>query len=292
MVAAVIKDFVCTTPNQDRIFLPFLQKREVYLHADFRYGPDDATLWPQPWVEFYCHLGAIPRKPVNPDDPLSIMWWDPSRDDFESFNGSLVDGLGELSRLKYFSLKEMMTSLESRLDDFKKTAAKPNSLLLSLEKAMQAACVRLGSLKTTFSEMRFGITEFQRYYLKVRGCLDYLEIYKPRMDGRKPAAETVANCVGSFTNIPRIVQDFQTAGLPVWFLRPSKIWETPVNCNILEITVPLKPADVLCVSQHDPPFAPIYRGPATDYRRHSAIHDHSRMWLVFKDPFQGESSKG
>jgi hypothetical protein len=112
----------------------------------------------------------------------------------------------------------MMTSLESRLDDFKKTAAKPNNLLLSLEKAMQVACIRLGSLKTMLSEMRFSVTEFQRYYLEVRGCLDYLEIYKLRMDGRKPVAETVVDCVGAFTNIPCIVQDFQMVGLPVWFL--------------------------------------------------------------------------
>ena len=291
-MAAVIKDFVCTTPNQDQIFLPPMQRREVYLRADFRYGPDDPTLWPQPWIEVYCHLGAIPRKPEDPNDPLSIMWWDLGREDFESFDGSLVDGLGELSRAKFFSLKEMMTNLESRLEDFKKTAQKPNNLLLSFEKAMQAACVHLDSLKTTFSEMKFGVTEFQRYYLEVRGCVDYLEIYKLRMDGRRPPADTVANCVGAVTNIPHVVQDFHTAGLPIWFLRPSQLWKTPFECNILEIANPRNPSDVLCVSQHDPPFPSIFRGLATDYRRHSALHGYSRMWLVFKDPFQGESSKG
>lgn len=97
-VAAVVEDFVCTTPNQTRIFLPSMRKAEVRLRADARYGPDDPTLWPQPWVERYCHLGAIPRKPDDPNDPLSIMWWDPTCDDFKSLDGSLVDGIGELCR--------------------------------------------------------------------------------------------------------------------------------------------------------------------------------------------------
>jgi hypothetical protein len=54
-----------------------MQSTEVKLRADIRYGPDDPTLWPQPWVGLYCHLGAIPRKPDDPNDSLSIMWWDP-----------------------------------------------------------------------------------------------------------------------------------------------------------------------------------------------------------------------
>jgi hypothetical protein len=142
------------------------------------------------WVPF-------PESLTMSNDPLSIMWWNPTHDDFKSFDGSLVDGLGELSRSKFLSFQAMVTSLENRIEDYKKTS-KPNNLLSSLVKAMQDACLRLGSLKTTYSEMRFGVTEFQRYYLEARGCLDYLELYKPRMDGQKPPAETVANCVGRF----------------------------------------------------------------------------------------------
>ncbi len=216
-----------------------MQKRQVHLRADFRYGPDDPTLWPQPWVRQYPHLGAILRKPDDRDDPLSIMWWDPTGDDFESSGVRLVDGLGELSRAKFLSFEVMMMNLESRVYEYRKTSTIPNPLLLIMVKAMQDACVRLGSLKTTFTEMGFGVTEFQRYYLEVHALLDYLELYKPRMDGQKPAATTVANCVGIFTNIGRVTQDFCTAGIPVWLLRPRKLWESPITCNILEVVTPL-----------------------------------------------------
>ena len=262
-----------------------MQKTEVKLRADIRYGPDDPTLWPQPWVEMYCHLGAIPSKPDDVNDPLSIMWWDPTPDDFKFFGGSIVDGLGELSGSKLLLLRNLMSSMESRIEGHKQLFKNPNKLLLLLVRAMQDSFTRLDGLKTTFSEMRVGVTEFQRYYLEIYGCLDYLEIHKPRMDGQRPPAESIMKCMGAITNIPRIVQDFYTAGLPVWFMRPSAAWDSPNRCNILEMVTPLDPANVLCVSENYPPFPTIFYGDPTDPKRHGTFYSHSRMWLVFKDPF-------
>ena len=39
-VAAALPNFVCTTPNQDKIPLPPMQMRELFLRSDFRYGPE------------------------------------------------------------------------------------------------------------------------------------------------------------------------------------------------------------------------------------------------------------
>ena len=267
-----------------------MEKTELKLLADVRYGRDDPILWPQPWVDMYCHLGAIPRKPTDPNDPLSIMWWDPTPEDFKAFGGSLIDGLGELSGSKLLALQRMKSNMEDRIEDHKRAFPKPNKLLLLIVRAMQDSFARLDSLKTTYLEMRISVTEFQRYYLEIYGCLDYLEIYRGRIDGERPAAESVENCVGAITNIPCIVQDFHRAGLPIWFLRPSSDWDSPVRCNILEIVTPLDPADVLCVSEHYPPFPSIFYGSSADPKRHDAFYNHSRNWLVFKDPFA--SSRG
>ena len=117
-VAGIVKDFVVTTPNQSQIFLPPIQKRDVFLRADFRYSPDDPRLWPQPWIPTYCHLGAIPSKPDDPNDPLAPMWWDPTHDDFKTFDSGVVDGLGELKRSKFLLLRGLMINLESRLDNY------------------------------------------------------------------------------------------------------------------------------------------------------------------------------
>ena len=89
------------------------------------------------------------------------MWWEPTHDDFKSFGGSLVDGLGKLLGLKQLSLWKMMSSMESRVEDHKKIFLSPNRLLLLLARAMQNTFTHLDSLKTTFIEMRVGVTEFQ-----------------------------------------------------------------------------------------------------------------------------------
>jgi hypothetical protein len=267
-----------------------LQKTEVKLRADTRYGPDDPTLWPQHWVEEFCHLGAIPRKPDDPLDSLSIMWWDPTSDDFESFGSSIINGLGELSGSKLVFLQKMMSSMEVRIEDHKLAYPNTNKLLLLLERAMKDSFTRLKSLKTTFTEMRLGVTEFQWYYLELYGCLDYLKIYKPRMEGLRPPAEFVINCVGAVAHIPHIVQQFCNAGLPVWFLRPSSDWDSTIRCNILEIVTPLNPADVLCVMEHYPTLPAIFYGSPTDMKKHDAFYSHSQTRLVFKDPFGGSKS--
>ena len=54
--------------------------------------------------------------------------------------------------------------------------------------------------------------------------------------------------------------------------------------------ISLNPASSLCVLEHDPPFSLIFRGFATAHEKQGAIHNYSREWLAFKDPFQ--PSKG
>jgi hypothetical protein len=181
----------------------------------------------------------------------------------------------------------MMSSIDNRIKDHKRAFPNPNNLLLLLARALQDLFTCLDSLKTTFTEMTIGVTKFQCYYLELYGCLDYLKIYKPHMDGEKPPAESVMNCMGAITNIPCIVQDFYTAGLPVWLIRPSAAWDSPVRCNILEIVTPLKSDDVLCVSEKYLPFPAIFYGSPTDPKRHGAFYTQSWKWLVFKDPFGG-----
>ena len=144
-VVAVIEDFVCTTPNQTRIFLSSFQKTEVKLCADVHYRPDNPMLWPQPYVELCCHLGAILRKPDDLNDPLLIMWRDPTSDDFKSFNAGVVNGLGKLSVSKLSSLWKMMCSLESRIKAHKKAFPQQNEFLLLLVRAMQGAFTCLDS---------------------------------------------------------------------------------------------------------------------------------------------------
>ena len=50
--AAFIGDFVYTSPNQYVIWCP-APTEGVFLRSDFRFGPHDPTLWPQPHIAEY-----------------------------------------------------------------------------------------------------------------------------------------------------------------------------------------------------------------------------------------------
>ena len=54
-------------------------------------------------------------------------------------------------------------------------------------------------MTTTFFEMKFGITEF--HYLEMLSILDYLEIYKPHIDGIQTRTQSVDNRMGVFMSV-------------------------------------------------------------------------------------------
>jgi len=291
-VAAVMGDWLITTPNQDVIWHPPWDKRSVRLRADARYGFDDPMLWPQAYVIEYPHLGAIPRKPDDPNDPLSIMWWDPAESNFAYSLNDLVDGLGQLSRDMCEKFDACRKELLRRIDEYKAKANVPNYYLLSIGKAMNHAGVRLGCIPSSFQEMKFGVTEFQRYYLETLGLLDYLEVYKPRMDGAAIRASSVSvdNRIGVFASSARVVQEFYDAGLPVWFIRETKkLIENPnTDINVLKLVEARRPEQFLIVAESNPPFPIVYRGQTNTLQKYASMHAFSRTWMVYRDPFSQE----
>ena len=106
----------------------------------------------------------------------------------------------------------MLKELKERVEKYEKKST-PNSLLSLLVRAMDDALIRVGSLKSPFGLMWFKITEFQRLYLEIYALLDYLETYKPCMDGHQPPATTIANCIGAL----------------MYLVRPCYLWTKPNN---------------------------------------------------------------
>lgn len=282
--------YICTTPNQCYIpYPPTIGAHSPRIRADFRYGIHDHTLFPQPYVQFYSHLGAIPRKPRDDNESLAIMWWDPRPEDFVASNGGILFGTGSLAKPKFALLESMNRELQARVAKYRESTdpVPPRhalDLIATCATALSDALIRLGTLKTSYTQMRFTVTELQRYYLELVGLLDYMQVYQPRMRGLLPAASTVDDRVGVFTVNEAIVQEFQRAGLPVWFVRP---WDgKPFTNNVLEVVEAI-PSDAR-MEDYDPPFPTIYTGSLGSREVLDAIHQFSRNWFTFKDPFFSE----
>jgi len=213
------------------------------------------------------------------------MWWNLTPGDFLSYTGEI--GIGLLRRARYSQLEEMKRKLDTRIAMYCKNNSNPNELLILLERELLNVFVRLGSLRMTFTQMVFSVTEFQRCYLETVGLLDYIEIYHPRKYGLTTAS-TVANDGGVFTNKLNVVQDCFNADIPVWFRQPKQ--PGPFPHNVLNVVEPFEPSRFLCVDKPDPPFPAIYDGPLDICEKHNALHRFTRSWLVFKDPFTHEPS--
>ncbi|PPQ83571.1 hypothetical protein CVT24_004788 [Panaeolus cyanescens] len=288
-VGVAMGKYVYTTPNESFIPCPVLGSRTIAVRNDYRYGPDDHTLWPQPYSETFPHLGAIPRRPQDPQNPLSAMWYDPIDTDFVPVHkGGIAKGLGKLSStLLNNRFAPLVSAVQIRFQAYiaQIPDEKPEKKFVSsIERALHYSYSRLISLPTTWHHIRFTVAEVQRYYLELVGFLDYMEIFKPRMDGLQPPSGSVAQTIGVFTNKTRIVEEFMAAGLPVWYMRPV---DSNFGSNVLSVVEPLQYFGVLVTKVHSA-FPVLF-----DAKKYIStgdvvglIHTFSRKWISAPDPFE------
>jgi hypothetical protein len=282
-------EYFVTTPNQTFIPEPPAGDRKVVMRADSLYADDDPILWPQPYNAFNCHHGAIPtRKSLSAH---LIIWWEPTHRDFIPLRDptSPIRGLGKLSDSKLGDLKSSVSILLTRVQVLMSGSSKfrAPSTLGPMVKMIEHGLVRLESVWTNFRQMAFGVRDVQRCWLDLMAMLDYMEVYKPRMDSARLAVGSppakVADTVGVFTNDIRVAQDFFHAGLPFWLTRPaSDLGQT----NVLAAVPLLVPRNYgICFESHRFKYPIIYQGPASSTQKHEAILRYARNFLRYPDPF-------
>ena len=282
-------EYFVTTPNQTFIPEPPAGDRKVIMRADSLYADDDPILWPQPYNAFNCHHGAIPR--AKSLSAHLIIWWEPTHSDFILLRNpaSPIRGLGKLSDSKLGELKRSVSVLLSRVHTFMSNPSKSRAppILGPMVKMIEHGLVRLGSVWTNFRQMAFGVRDVQRCWLDVMAMLDYVEVYKPRMDSARLAVGSppveVADTVGVFTNDLRVAQDFFHAGLPFWLTRPaSDLGQT----NILAAVPLFAPRHYgICFESHRFKYPVIYQGPASSPQKHEAILLYARNFMRYPDLF-------
>jgi hypothetical protein len=181
-----------------------------------------------------------------------------------------------------------VTSLLDRVKLYERAtpqARRPPSVA-PLAKWLEHGLVQLGSVHTTFRQTEFIVRDMQRVWLELWAVLDYMEIYKPCMDGRAPAAVEVADTIGVFTHSIRVAQDFFVAGLPCWLIRP---FSELTDQNILEVVDLIPPEGYLTLGRHRFPYPIIFTGSASSLEKYHNIHQYARNFLHSPDPFGSAS---
>jgi hypothetical protein len=285
IVGAVIVNgkFYITSANADYIPFPPLDNRQVKLRADTRYGDDDPTQWPQPYIQFHCHLAAIPR-PNTLLDHL-VIWWTPTIADLTCPpHSGPVSGLWKLREQKYNELRTSVQFLTKRVTKYQQSIPpdrKPIAIHPSV-KWLQQVLDQLLLVQMSLRHIEFVVRDLQRVWLNVWAILDYTEIYKPRMDGDTPPVGGVADTIGTFTSRIRVAQDMFLAGLPCWLIRDSKTFSDEKIFRIAEL---FHPKDYIVLAPHKFNYPVIFKGLSTDYQMHRAIELYARNFLCSQDPF-------
>jgi hypothetical protein len=285
-VGAVLRGgyFFVTSPNMDVVYEPPLGKnRAMFLRRDFRYADDDPLLWPQPYVSSACHHGAIPRRPEH-DDRRDILWWNPDQTDLSVNSSDLVLGIGKIPHDRLVQFQQLVGELQDRVQEYKSDKSHPtkNSEILTLSNWLGQGLSRLERLPMDFTQLKFCVAEVQRAFLELTAGLDYLYIYKPRMDGILPPATETARTIGVFTMDSTILQEFTRAGLPVWFMRPA---HTLPGVRVDSIVETRKPNEFLELREAETKFDTVFCGSADDPKKRRAIALHSRQFFSYYNPF-------
>ena len=149
-------------------------------------------------------------------------------------------------------------------------------------KWLQQVLDQLLSVQMLFHHMEFIVWDLQRVWLHVWAILDYMQIYKPCMDGLAPSDKGVANMIGTFMTTIHIAQDMFLASLPFWLIRSS---DTFAEEKIFQIDLILHPKDHIILDPHQFTYPIIFQGPATSLEKYCSIEVFACNFLCLQDPF-------
>lgn len=201
--------------------------------------------------------------------------------------GGPLSGLGKLCVARYRELQTSVEFLMNRVKKYTESARNPSTLIQPSVKWLQQVLDQLYSVQTSFRHIVFVVRDLQRVWLHLWAVLDYMEIYKPRMDGNVPPADDVADTIGTFTSNIRVAQDMLLAGLPYWLIRPSHEFS---DQKIFRISQIFHPRDYVMLEPHKFPYPIIFKGEATSFEKYRNIDLFARNFLCSQDPFAATSS--
>ncbi|KAF8328277.1 hypothetical protein F5887DRAFT_1083259 [Amanita rubescens] len=277
-----------SSPNCDYIPLPPGTRCNVYARYDGRFGPDDHTQWPQPFLPKFPHLCCIPKKKEAPREH-SVMWQDPVRAEFIRIESN-VPGFGRWSEwwLEEFckSCKWLLEELARRRANNKNLDSHPEVAPLSTN--LERALSRLRAVPMGYRGAMISLRLVQRLWLELYALIEYVDRYLPSMEGRAPRATQVADVIGCFVHTAYSAEQLFAAGIPYWFVREVHRFDKE---NILSIDTVVIPGDLLVTEDHAGYAPRIYQGDP-NVNRYLAICNYSLKHMRYADPFAGGLPNG
>lgn len=289
-VGAVLKDgnyFIMSPYPQQSIPCPPFDS-VVQLRADWRFGPDDPTSWPQVFMSAFRHYCVIKAKPSDPFDPDNI-WWKPLEEpDFHPG----PRGSGEISTLFLRLYHEPYEDLRRRVRAYinanhrKDIPRDVYTLVIQLESSFG----RLRELAYTWYVAGRTVSKFQHVYLELLALMDWIEIYVPVLESRIPLPPSRENpsIMGTYLagGDTEWVERFYAARIPFWIIWPTN----QLSLKRIDSVAPLlHPENVVCMelTRHS---RPLFRGGFGRPEKFHAIIRYFNTLISCENPFVHEDS--
>ncbi|KAK1224749.1 hypothetical protein PQX77_012333 [Marasmius sp. AFHP31] len=284
--------FFVTSPNSSVIYKPLFGPRDVYLRQDYLLGAEDPLLYPQPFLPDRCHWAAIPRRPLRPESARAKWWTFPPPEAFVNEPDSSVKGLGRWARDYVEQYEQDCANISERVSNYRssqQSIAGINPVVTGLEGQLVRTLRHLMTMPLPFHRARQLWSFFRRWYLELVGALDWVELYKPVMDGQSsPSEDTKVNsavAMGAFLTSIHDCEFFFKAGLPFWFVRPAHLH--PMT-RVDEQVTPIAPESAgICLDEimsHKKEI--LYHGPLRDIKRAVAVEKFGLAIVDYStDPF-------
>ncbi|KAK7037344.1 hypothetical protein VNI00_011094 [Paramarasmius palmivorus] len=215
--------WVVTTADSCYIPKPDLDRRRLHQRLDYSFGEDDPLLFPQLYLRQRCHWSVIARKPMDPADTRR-RWWDMlARDHFEEAEGSM-SGLGRWKEGSLDIFKEDYIALRRRAREHEaarvQIGSSPNMVVSILLAQLDNTLGYLLHVTVPFKQAQQLLCRFQRWFLELTAALDWIEVFRPIMEGKRSKGKDSVDRVGTFTGDLVEYKQLHSAGIPTWHIRP------------------------------------------------------------------------
>jgi hypothetical protein len=255
---------VVSSPNFTRMPKFLFGPTTVRACLDGRYGLFDISQYPQRWSRTqYPHRACVQRRPQDPKDPLTILWYTPKRSDFIPLEGTVIlePLLGRLSPDILARLYDLYEKIIKQLKEFRHWIPGSHTLTTWLEGGLRNVMSRLCTSHDTFRDLVLLFAEFSRLYLDLHAKLQFETNHFRKMFETGDANSVDTSLMGAYTSDPAEATMLFTAGIPVWLLRNDRqILDVIIRRVVLEVD----PIDVETAMWYEPgrvcPFPAIFRG--------------------------------
>lgn len=279
-------NFFVISPNCGMLQEPPLGlNREVYMRHNYKYSKDDPLSWPQLYCPEYSHLACICTPPWNssPSNLFYPLFAPVTRSIFcPCAEHSIVPNIGKLASIYLEKLKATCINIM-------KAACcidKPDSLRLQIRldcNMIDLFLARLDALPMNFEQVCLTVAETQRVTHLLCASVDYIQIYKPRMDGlvERDPKDHDPMIMGTFVEDAMMLQHFFCARILVWMIQPLE--EVAVYC--IDVLTDIETLDSwLVLDQPRLKLRSVYTG-APNKAKYTAMNLFTRDHLGWANPF-------